>query len=63
METIAHDPRILWPDTLSIGPDEYLYFNSNQLQRQAGFHYGKDLREKPYSLFRIFIGKKPAKSK
>ncbi|MGM0168078.1 hypothetical protein IGI39_003090 [Enterococcus sp. AZ135] len=63
METIAHDPRILWPDTLSIGPDEYLYFNSNQLQRQAGFHYGKDLREKPYSLFRIFIGKQPAKSK
>lgn len=63
METIAHDSRILWPDTLSISPDEYLYFTSNQLQRQAGFHYGKDLREKPYSLFRIFIGKKPAKSK
>lgn len=63
METIVHDPRILWPDTLSIGEDEYLYFNSNQLHRQAGFHYGKDLREKPYSLFRLFIGKKPAKSK
>lgn len=22
METIAHDPRILWPDTFSIGPDQ-----------------------------------------
>lgn len=63
METLVHDPRILWPDTLSIGPDKYLYFNSNQLERQAGFHYGKDLREKPYSLFRIFIDKAPAKSK
>lgn len=62
-ETLAHDPRILWPDTLSIGPDEYLYFNTNQLQRQPSFHKGKDLREKPYSLFRIFIGKGPAKVK
>jgi sugar lactone lactonase YvrE len=63
METLTHDPRILWPDTLSIGPDQYLYFNANQLQRQAGFHKGEDLREKPYSLFRIFIGKGPAKVK
>lgn len=62
METLAHDPRILWPDTLSIGPDQYLYFNANQLQRQASFHKGEDLREKPYSLFRIFIGKGPAKA-
>ncbi|EOI53638.1 L-dopachrome tautomerase-related protein [Enterococcus gilvus] len=63
MSTLAHDPRILWPDTLSIGPDKYLYFNSNQLQRQVGFHMGIDLREKPYSLFRIYIGKDPAKVK
>ncbi|WP_429949942.1 L-dopachrome tautomerase-related protein [Enterococcus sp. AZ101] len=63
METLTHDPRILWPDTLSIGPDQYLYFNANQLQRQAGFHKGEDQREKPYSLFRIFIGKNPAKVK
>lgn len=63
METVAHDPRILWPDTFSIGPDKYLYFNANQLQRQAGFHKGEDLREKPYSLFRLFIGKGPAQSK
>jgi sugar lactone lactonase YvrE len=55
METIAHDPRILWPDTFSIGPDQYLYVIVNQLHRQARFHYGKDLREKPYSLFRIKI--------
>lgn len=60
METIIHDPQILWPDTLSIGPDKYLYFTSNQLQRQSGFHYGKDLREKPYSLFRVLIDKEPA---
>lgn len=60
METIAHDPRILWPDTFSIGPDEYLYVIVNQLHRQARFHYGEDLREKPYSLLRMKIGEFPA---
>ncbi len=60
METIAHDPRLLWADTLSIGPDQYLYFIVNQLHRQARFHYGRDLRKKPYSLLRIRIDDMPA---
>ncbi|WP_433945528.1 L-dopachrome tautomerase-related protein [Paenibacillus sp. SN-8-1] len=60
MDTIAHDPRILWPDTFSIGPDQYLYFIVNQLHRQPRFHYGHDLRQKPYSLLRIKIGELPA---
>jgi sugar lactone lactonase YvrE len=59
-QTIVHDPRVLWPDTLSVGPDGYLYFIANQLQRQAGFHNGKDLREKPYSLLRVKIDAAPA---
>jgi sugar lactone lactonase YvrE len=59
-ETIAHDPRLLWPDTLSIGPDGYLYFIANQLHRQAGFHGGKDMRSKPYSLMRVRIDAAPA---
>lgn len=63
MKTIAHDPRILWPDTLAIGPDKYLYFTANQLNRQADYNYGKDLREKPYSLFKIKINELPAPTK
>ncbi|MGS0942879.1 L-dopachrome tautomerase-related protein [Pseudomonas luteola] len=59
-QTIVHDPRAIWPDTLSIGPDGYLYFTANQLNRQAGFHGGKDLRTKPYSLFRVKINAAPA---
>jgi sugar lactone lactonase YvrE len=58
--TLASDGRLLWPDTLSIGPDGYLYFTANQLHRQAGFHGGKDLREKAYGLFRVKIDAKPA---
>lgn len=57
--TIAEDPRILWPDTLSIGTDGYLYFTANQLYRQAGFHQGKDMRRQPYQILRIRIGAAP----
>jgi sugar lactone lactonase YvrE len=58
-KTIAHDPRILWPDTLSVATNGYLYFTANQLNRQALFHGGKDLREKPYTLFRVKIDSGP----
>ena len=61
--TIAHDPRILWPDTLSVASDGYLYFTANQLHRQAQFHEGKDLREKPFTLFRVKIEAGPVSLK
>ncbi|GFZ73994.1 Uncharacterized protein ALO70_02248 [Pseudomonas amygdali pv. eriobotryae] len=59
-QTVAHDPRMLWPDTLSIGPDGYLYFIVNQLHRQAGFNSGHDKRAKPYSLLRVKVDAAPA---
>jgi sugar lactone lactonase YvrE len=58
-KTIAHDPRILWPDTMSVAQDGYLYFTANQLHRQPQFHEGVDMREKPYTLFRIKIDAGP----
>lgn len=58
--TVAHGPEILWPDTLSVGPDGYLYFTTNQLNRQPGFHGGKDLRQQPYALLRVKINAAPA---
>ena len=58
-ETLVHDPRVLWPDTLSLAADGYLYFTANQLHRQARFQGGKDLREKPYVLFRVKVDAGP----
>ena len=54
-ETLMHDPRALWPDTLSIAADGYLYFIANQIERQPAFNNGKDLRQKPYVLFRLKV--------
>jgi sugar lactone lactonase YvrE len=58
-ETVVHDPRLLWPDTLSLTSDGYLYVTANQLHRQARFHNGRDMRRKPYTLFRIKVNAKP----
>lgn len=58
-ETIVHDPRLLWPDTLSLASDGYLYVTANQLHRQARFQNGRDMRKKPYTLFRIKVNAKP----
>lgn len=59
IETLAHDPRILWPDTMSLATDGYLYFTANQLHRQAQYHRGRDLRQKPYCLFRLRVDAAP----
>lgn len=59
-ETLVHDPRVLWPDTLSLA-NGWLYFTANQLHRQARFHGGKDLRQKPYVLFRVKVAATPVR--
>ena len=58
-ETLVHDPRLLWPDTMSLASDGYLYVTSNQLHRQPMMHNGQDLRVKPYQLFRFKVDGAP----
>lgn len=59
IEPVLYDPRVLWPDTLSVARDGYLYLTANQLHRQADYQGGVDLRQKPYSLFRTAIDAGP----
>lgn len=49
---LVRDQRLLWPDTLSVAANGYLYITANQLHRQPGYHFGRDQRVKPYMLFR-----------
>ncbi|MCF6476125.1 gluconolaconase [Nonomuraea sp. MG754425] len=59
-ETLVHDPRLLWPDTLSV-TDGFVYVTANQLHRQARFQGGRDLRRYPYELFRVPIDAGPVR--
>ena len=58
-ETVVHDARLLWPDTMSVATDGYLYVTANNLHRQPAFRGGKDERHKPYALFRTRIDAGP----
>jgi sugar lactone lactonase YvrE len=52
---VLADPRMIWPDSMAIRGNE-LYFTANQLNRQAKYHSGQDLRQKPYVVFRARLG-------
>jgi sugar lactone lactonase YvrE len=52
IETLVQDGRLLWPDSLAVGPDGWLYVMANQLDRQPQFHAGRDERQRPFTIFR-----------
>ena len=47
------------PTDIVTGSNGWLYFTANELERQAQFHGGHDLRQRPYTLFRVKIGGNP----
>ena len=58
-EVLVADPRLIWPEALSLSPDGYLYVTVNQKSRLARFHEGVDRRKAPYALFRIRVDATP----
>jgi len=56
--TVFHGPRLLWPDTLSLATDGYLYLTANQLPRTPLFN-GADDRLPPYLVVRAHVGATP----
>ncbi|KKY23136.1 putative major royal jelly protein [Diplodia seriata] len=48
----VRDPRILWPDSASVGEDGYFYVNINQLPYQPMWNNGQDLRVHPGAVLR-----------
>lgn len=59
LETVVQDNRLLWPDTLDLARDGYLYVINNQLHRQGGYNGGRDLRKRPFHLWRIRVNARP----
>ncbi len=62
-KTLVQDPRIVWPDTMSVATNGYLYFTSNQLDRMANYHNGLDMRTRPFYLFRVKVDARPVSLK
>lgn len=54
LETVVADPRLLWPDALTLADDGYLYVTASQVHRQARYR-GTDQRERPYGVFRVHV--------
>ena len=53
IEQVIADKRLLWPDTLSWGPNDDLYVTTSQIENMPRFNDGKSTRTEPYRLWKI----------
>jgi len=53
VEQIVADKRLLWPDTLSWGPNGEMYVTASQIENMPRFNNGKSTRTEPYKLWKV----------
>jgi len=53
IEHVIADKRLMWPDTLSWGPNDELYVTTSQIENMPRFNNGKSTRTEPYKLWKI----------
>ncbi len=53
VEPVIADKRLLWPDTLSWGPNGEMYVTASQIENMPRFNNGKSTRTQPYKLWKI----------
>lgn len=53
--TIVKDIGIHWPDSISISPEQYLYFTDSQINLSPRFNKGKDNHRGLYGFFKIWL--------
>jgi sugar lactone lactonase YvrE len=53
VEPVISDKRLMWPDTLSWGPNGELYVTASQIENMPRFNNGKSTRTEPYKLWKI----------
>ncbi|MGV3502558.1 MAG: L-dopachrome tautomerase-related protein [Adhaeribacter sp.] len=54
-EELLTDERLIWPDSYSISPDDYLYISCSQINKQPDYNEGENKRTSPYTIYRIKI--------
>jgi hypothetical protein len=50
---LASDPNLLWPSGITIGPKGEIYVVASQWERSPKWNGGKDLSQKPFSIFQL----------
>ncbi|MVZ60815.1 L-dopachrome tautomerase-related protein [Sphingobacterium humi] len=55
IELVVQDPRLLWPDSLGVGADGYLYFSCAQMQLLPQWNNGEDKVQYPFQVYRIKV--------
>ena len=53
------DARLVWPDSLALSTDGWMYVSASQLHRMARFHNGENQTQLPYQIFRFRIPTAP----
>jgi sugar lactone lactonase YvrE len=59
IEKVVHDNRLVWPDSLWIAHDGYLYVTSSQFNQRAAFNKGTDKRTDSYQIYRFKVNATP----
>jgi sugar lactone lactonase YvrE len=57
---LGGERQLVWPDAVKLGPDRLVYITDSQLNRAPQYNDGRDLRQRPYKLYRAAIDADPA---
>ena len=60
LTVLATDPRLVWPDTMWITEDGWLYVMAAQANRRPEYNGGVDRQRPPYALLRMRVNAGPA---
>ena len=53
VHVLVKDARIIWPDSMGVGSDGYLYFSCSQLNRLPQYNNGKDMVDYPFRVYKV----------
>jgi sugar lactone lactonase YvrE len=55
LQVVAHDQRLIWPDTFAWSPDGWLYVTCSQIQNMPWSHNGRSTRTTPYAIYKLKV--------
>ncbi|MCD8739814.1 major royal jelly family protein [Mucilaginibacter roseus] len=55
LNMLVQDSRIIWPDSMGIGSDGFLYFSCAQLNRDPQWNNGQNQVSLPYTVYKVTL--------